>query len=124
MTETTQARYREILLAKLRELHSARGRSEGIAVVRTADNLGEAGHKFDRGLSIVSLNRESIAERGIAIGLRRIRQGTFGSCVNCGDEIGRRRLDAVPWTPLCIDCQRAGEAGTLDDAHAFFPDAA
>ena len=79
---------------------------------------------MDRDLAIVSLNHESGIVRGVAMGLRRIEQGTFGVCSNCGGEISRRRLDAVPWTPLCIDCQKAGEAGVLRIGDSWFPEAA
>jgi len=37
--------------------------------------------------------------------LERIQQNTYGTCLNCDEEIGLRRLQAVPWTPLCIACQ-------------------
>ena len=37
--------------------------------------------------------------------LKRISQGTFGMCLNCGQEIGGKRLEAIPWTRYCITCQ-------------------
>jgi RNA polymerase-binding protein DksA len=38
--------------------------------------------------------------------LKRIDEGTYGICQNCGREIGEERLEAVPWATLCIDCKR------------------
>jgi RNA polymerase-binding transcription factor DksA len=38
--------------------------------------------------------------------LRRIDAGTFGRCEVCGREIGCERLDALPYTPHCIECAR------------------
>lgn len=35
--------------------------------------------------------------------LRRIDEGTYGKCIECGREIDPARLDAVPWTPYCRD---------------------
>ena len=43
----------------------------------------------------------------------RIREGNFGTCTNCGNQIGEKRLGAVPWTPYCIDCQELQEKGLL-----------
>jgi DnaK suppressor protein len=43
----------------------------------------------------------------------RIRDGNFGTCTNCGNTIGEKRLAAVPWTPFCIDCQEMQEKGLL-----------
>ena len=37
--------------------------------------------------------------------LARIRDGTFGECEHCGQEIGSKRLAAIPWTRYCITCQ-------------------
>src|SRR6266481_3554056 len=49
--------------------------------------------------------------------LQRIREGTFGECVNCGNEINAKRLEAVPWTRYCIECQEKLEKGQLEEAH-------
>src|SRR4029077_5390084 len=43
--------------------------------------------------------------------LQRIREGEFGECVNCGNEINAKRLEAVPWTRYCIECQEKLEKG-------------
>lgn len=37
--------------------------------------------------------------------LSRIHDGTFGECQHCGQEIGLKRLTAIPWTQYCIACQ-------------------
>jgi YteA family regulatory protein len=41
--------------------------------------------------------------------LVRIENGTYGTCTNCGKQIPEERLEALPWTTLCIDCQRDRE---------------
>jgi len=41
--------------------------------------------------------------------LKRIEDGTYGTCTNCGREIPRERLEANPWASLCIDCKRKAE---------------
>jgi DnaK suppressor protein len=48
--------------------------------------------------------------------LSRIREGTFGECISCGKEINPKRLEAVPWTRHCIDCQEKLEQGRLEEA--------
>ena len=49
--------------------------------------------------------------------LQRLREGSFGECVNCGNEINAKRLEAVPWTRYCIECQEKLEQGLLEEAH-------
>ena len=46
--------------------------------------------------------------------LDRIREGNFGECISCGKEINSKRLEAVPWTRHCIECQEKLEQGLLE----------
>jgi DnaK suppressor protein len=48
--------------------------------------------------------------------LARIREGNFGECISCGKEINPKRLEAVPWTRHCIECQEKLEQGILEEA--------
>jgi DnaK suppressor protein len=48
--------------------------------------------------------------------LERIREGNFGECISCGKEINAKRLEAVPWTRHCIECQEKLEQGLLEEA--------
>src|ERR1700737_2845725 len=47
--------------------------------------------------------------------LVRIREGSFGECIHCGKEINAKRLEAVPWTRHCIECQEKLEQGLLEE---------
>ena len=48
-----------------------------------------------------SAQREIAAIRAA---LMRIEAGTYGSCTVCGEPIGEKRLEAVPYAARCIDC--------------------
>ena len=48
--------------------------------------------------------------------LERIREGSFGECISCGREINPKRLEAVPWTRHCIECQEKLEQGILEES--------
>ena len=50
-----------------------------------------------------SRQRQVMAQR-IAAALARIEDGTYGECLDCGEEIPRKRLDLDPAAPLCISC--------------------
>jgi len=47
--------------------------------------------------------------------LNRVKEGSFGECVHCSNEIGLKRLEALPWTPYCINCQEKIENGEIED---------
>ena len=46
--------------------------------------------------------------------LDRIKDKSYGECANCGDELLAKRLEAVPWAPLCVKCQGLQERGLLE----------
>jgi DnaK suppressor protein len=58
-------------------------------------------------LSLSSAEREQL--RLIDEALERIDKNEFGICQSCGKTISKKRLDIVPWTPYCIDCQQKEE---------------
>ncbi len=127
MTNTNLATFREILLSKRQELARNSRTLESIAVERSADPLEEAQYKFARELAVSGLTRSSTMSRNVAMALLRIENGTFGTCAHCGNDIAARRLDAVPWTPLCIRCQEAADLGqekALDSIEPIFLNAA
>ncbi len=48
--------------------------------------------------------------------LGRIRDGSFGECINCGKEVNPKRLEAVPWARYCISCQEKIEQGQIQES--------
>lgn len=56
-----------------------------------------------------SLGQAGLSElKAIDAALDRIKAGTYGSCVKCGEPIARGRLDIVPHAALCQECIRPG----------------
>jgi DnaK suppressor protein len=45
--------------------------------------------------------------------LGRLEAGTYGTCVNCGQPVQEKRLEAVPWARHCLDCQELQDKGLL-----------
>lgn len=52
--------------------------------------------------------------RKVELALKRISTGDFGICVACGDSIGLKRLQAVPWATNCIACQEQSEQARIN----------
>ena len=49
--------------------------------------------------------------------LKRMDRGEYGECMKCGVDINEKRLLAVPWATLCIQCQEEAECeGTVYQA--------
>ena len=51
----------------------------------------------------------------VRLALKRLDEGTYGECMHCGKTIGLKRLEALPWTPYCIDCREKIENGEIED---------
>ena len=45
--------------------------------------------------------------------LERIEDGSYGTCSNCGKPINPARLDALPFSTLCINCQNLADKGRI-----------
>jgi RNA polymerase-binding transcription factor DksA len=54
---------------------------------------------------ILKMQKEVTEQADVVAALARITDGTYGACVDCGDEIGVKRLDAYPTAKRCIRCQ-------------------
>jgi len=53
----------------------------------------------------------------IDIALKKIESGTYGICEECGQPIGEKRLQAIPWVRLCIECSQNEEALRLSSGY-------
>ena len=76
-------------------------------VDRCADQLEEIQAASQRALAVCNLDREFTQLRDARAALRRIEDGSFGTCQECDEDIHPKRLAAVPWATFCIRCQEA-----------------
>jgi DnaK suppressor protein len=79
-------------------------------------NVSEEGEAasldISNNMSIHLLERDRSALYAIERALGKISDGTYGQCESCGEIIGSRRLQARPFTALCIDCMEEQEGQT------------
>ena len=109
MTKTEIDRFRAVLKERVAELERFARHREGIAVERSADQLEETQAASERALAVCNLDREFNQLRNVRAALRRIQEGSFGTCQQCDEDIHPKRLAAVPWATLCIRCQEAAD---------------
>lgn len=65
----------------------------------------------DREIGYTLEENEERVLAAIDAALKRIDEGTFGTCRTCGQPIAIERLEALPYTTQCIDCKRREERG-------------
>ena len=111
-------RFKKQLLDKQSQLIDVVHKTENYG--READGEGEAMDIADKASSSYTkefMFSKSNSDRQIlqmvAEALTRIEEGSYGECLNCGEQVERKRLEAVPWARLCIKCQELEEQGLL-----------
>ncbi|HEX9901797.1 MAG TPA: TraR/DksA family transcriptional regulator [Acidobacteriota bacterium] len=50
--------------------------------------------------------------------LRSLEKGSYGICLVCGQAISKKRLEALPWSVHCLDCQQKIETGAELESEA------
>ena len=79
----------------------------------TQDPADMAANAYTKELLVsMSANDRQLLE-SIDAALERIEEGKYGKCVNCGQPIQEKRLEAVPWARHCLRCQDLNERGLL-----------
>ncbi len=98
----------EVLKSLIAENNDFRAAVEDIGVKDLAD---VASNDIDaRTLEAVGTRDKARLDR-IEAALGRIENGHFGQCASCGAKINKARLEAIPYSVFCIDCQTSSEKG-------------
>jgi DnaK suppressor protein len=121
MTQT----YRKALQAKKKELTGKLAVREDIAVEPISEAIDQVQRASEREFAISRLDRDWQTLRAVDAALARIADKSYGICLRCEEDISPKRLNAIPWAPLCITCQeQADQARETEHADLAFSDAA
>ena len=121
MTKTELKKYKEILLKEREKVggdlsHIAENTLNKSQRDASGDLSGYSYHMadmasddYERDFSLGRATDEQKLLYGIDEAFKRIEDGTYGNCVQCNKPIPKKRLKALPYTELCIDCQKKNE---------------
>lgn len=93
----------------IRDINSIR-ESEHAEHNEVGDEYDLASQERERELGIIISAQEKNKLIAIEDALRRIDEGTYGYCEECGEKISKQRLKAVPFATLCVSCKAKKEA--------------
>lgn len=103
----------ELLEQKKTILESLAGQSDDmkslIKTVESGDEADVASDAIDRTLLTALGTQDARNLQLIENALDRIRQGKYGYCVKCGNDIPEERLEAIPWALMCVGCTEEEE---------------
>jgi DnaK suppressor protein len=97
----------------LKEIEGSLGQSLTEDQQRRLESARDVGDQalmdLDRELGISLMEMRNRRRQAIDEALTRLNEGTYGICAECGIEISERRLEAVPFAKLCVECQSREE---------------
>jgi DnaK suppressor protein len=109
--------YEDALRLKQRQLLDSYNRDKAAGNAQPDDGIQDLADKaasaYSKELNFSLSDGERNLLMAIEEAFNRMKEGSFGVCTNCGNTIGEKRLQAVPWTSFCIDCQELQEKGLL-----------
>jgi DnaK suppressor protein len=100
---------RQTLELQLKESAPSRDLGNSIRVHQVADPADMTQEAADRDLAVQLLDRESALVRSLRAAIDRVNDGSYGICMECEEEIAPKRLKAIPWVELCIQCQEKAD---------------
>ncbi len=113
MRKERLAQFKKRLIEKQRQLTEEVGRTALYGKDQEDDSIKDLGDQantaYTREFFFELGNGDRRLLRDVIIALNKIDDGSFGSCERCGETIGDKRLEALPFARYCIDCQRLVE---------------
>ena len=105
-------RYDALIDLKERLEKQVKNISEGYLVDHheAGEDLADVGtDNFSRDTELQIMSSEERTLILVQEAVERLIEGTYGECIDCGGEIGKGRLDAIPYAKLCISCKEVRE---------------
>src|ERR1044071_1837385 len=72
---------------------------------KSGDWIDQSSQESDLHVRLALKQTDSKLLRAIEEAIHRLDQGSYGICMDCENEIPSPRLDAVPWTRVCVNCK-------------------
>ena len=113
MNKQQQKRFKQLLTEKRDEIvkRAKQTLEEDMALDANdlPDEMDLASSEYLQSFTFRLRGREKVFLDKIERALRKIEDGSFGTCEECGEEISVKRLEARPETTLCIRCKEDQE---------------
>ncbi|MGD8538008.1 MAG: TraR/DksA family transcriptional regulator [Candidatus Aminicenantes bacterium] len=113
MNKQERERYKKILQERKQELNHqlsefySESKTVETGIAQDVGDKAESSYTKEFLLSLSDSERKKLGL--IDEALKRVETSEFGMCQSCGVKIGKKRLNVVPWSPLCITCQQKEE---------------
>jgi DnaK suppressor protein len=80
--------------------------------------------RMDLDMAVLALNTDFRTQKAVETAISLLETGEYGVCQECGEPINPKRLEAIPWTTLCVRCQEARDSQKETEEEVDFERAA
>jgi DnaK suppressor protein len=105
---------RAALEAKLKELTIGFQDRSGLHIENSADMVDTICMATDRDVLVQQMNVRARMQSDVRKAIATLEEGEYCVCEDCEDAISPRRLDAIPWTRVCVKCQERRDSRAVD----------
>jgi DnaK suppressor protein len=113
---TPQRQIRQMLEEKSTELRAQIGVPTANPILHAIadpfDSADWAEKSHEEWIFLQKNNSDMALLREVEGALDRLRDGTYGTCMDCGMPVARKRLEALPWARYCVTCQERYQSGS------------
>jgi len=110
MPTRNMSKLKQILRNEYEAIAEPLADQDAIAASRESDEFEEIDRQSNVALALATIESRWRKRKQITLALDRLANGEYGRCLECDEEIGETRLEALPWALLCRDCQEQRES--------------
>ena len=104
MTKRKEEQLRGRLERKIDEL-SGKARRKELITEWSTEEMEQVQSRMDLDMTVLFVNTDFQTKRAVETALKLLNRGEYGICQECSNDINPKRLEAIPWTTLCVNCQ-------------------
>ena len=109
MTTLELEHFKQLLTSMLEKMEQPFRNRDEIAIENAPDDIDRVQGAVERELAIRQLESNFSRIQSVKLALERIEDGSYGTCLECEQEISPKRLKAVPWASCCVKCQEIAD---------------
>jgi DnaK suppressor protein len=109
MTRLELEHFKQLLTATLEKMEQPFRKRDEIAIENAPDDIDRVQGAVERELAIRQLESTFGRIQSVKLALERIEDGSYGTCLECEQEISPKRLKALPWASCCVKCQEIAD---------------
>jgi len=116
MTKRQTEKIRQQLQEKLNDIIGIGALRQELVTEWSSDPMDQVQSRQDLDLTVHTIDSTYKRRKAVETALGLLDSGEYGICLDCGENINPKRLEAIPWTTLCVSCQEEHDLAASENA--------